>query len=210
MSNARKIANLGGTGTIPTSQVSGLGALATKNTVATADIADTAVTSQKVDATVNVKLAGDVVKSVYAETFANTTISATIPNDGTVPLNNEGTEILTASITPAASSNILQVDVVVYGCETGNTGNAIAAALFRDSDASAVSVALIMSVYSSTNNTAGCATLRYRVAAGSTSATTFKVRVGNDVGSMLLNTQPALGSYGSKVASSITITELKA
>lgn len=159
----------------------------------------------------DVKLSGDVVKTVFVETYANTTISAIIPNDNTIPQITEGTEILSASITPAASTNILQVDLICYGSEVSNTSDGIPFALFRDSGANAVSVAVAMGVWSSVNLSSGVAVLRYRVAAGSTAATTFSVRTGIGSGSMILNSAPSgFGSWGSKIASSITITEFNA
>ena len=51
---------------------------------------------------------GSVVQTVYAEYVANTNLTAIIPGDDSIPQNTEGTEILTASITPRfATSTIL-------------------------------------------------------------------------------------------------------
>lgn len=157
------------------------------------------------------KLTGDVVKSVFVETYANTTIAANIPNDNTIPQITEGTEILSASITPASATNILQVDLICYGSEIANSSDGVPFALFKDSGADAVAVAVAMGVWSSLNFSSGVAVLRFRVVAGSTAATTFSVRTGIGSGSMILNSAPSgFGSWGGKIASSITITEFKA
>lgn len=157
------------------------------------------------------RFSGMMVQSVYVETFAQTTLSAVIPRDSTIPQVGEGTQVLSATITPTAIGNILQVDVIAYASEQANTGDAVAVALFQDGAANAVSVGLITSMGNGANNlTTGYCLIRFRVAAASLSATTFTVRAGPDGGTSIFNAPPTAANYGLKTASSITITEIKA
>ena len=98
MSFARKLGALFSGELLPVARVQGLGAQATKSTV----------TSGDVDSTVNIRRVGQVVRSVFQSDAANTVISATIPSDNTVPQNTEGTQVLTATITPTSASSILE------------------------------------------------------------------------------------------------------
>jgi hypothetical protein len=227
MSNARKIANLGGTGTLPSTQVSGLGTLATKNSVAateladlavttakiadtavsSAKIADTAVSSAKVDATVNVKLSGDVVQVVNTQTGAVATGTTIIPSDNTIPQNNEGTEFMTLAITPKSATNklIIRVTAVVSNSAANNW---LASALFQDSTADALACAPLFQATASASVTISYS---YYMTAGTTSATTFKVRCGGHIaGTTTFNGTGGTRTYGGVSASSITITEIAA
>lgn len=61
----------------------------------------------------NVKLPGDTVQVAYAETAANTVLSTVIPADNTIPQVTEGTQVLSASITPTSASNFLLVEAMI-------------------------------------------------------------------------------------------------
>lgn len=74
-----------------------------------------------------------VVQSVDATPYtANTDLTALIPADDTTPLIGEGTEILTASITPTSSSNKIRITIDGFGYTTGSSTYAIWA-IFRGS-----------------------------------------------------------------------------
>jgi len=159
----------------------------------------------------NVKLSGDVVKVAYAETLAQTSLSAAIPRDSTIPQVGEGTQVLSLAITPATIGNILQVDVIAFASEQANTGDIIAVALFQDGAANAVAVGQISAMGNGGNNlTTGYCLIRFRIAAASLAATTFTVRAGPDSGTAIFNGSTTTATYGLKTASSITITEIKA
>lgn len=154
---------------------------------------------------------GAAVQVVSASNAANTVISATIPADNTIPQITEGTQVLTATITPTSADSILQVDAVVHGSELTNVGDSILAALFRDAGANAVAAGFIGGMNGGGNFlTSGTAVIRYRVVAGSVAATTFTVRAGNNTGSMTLNATHQNINLGGLIASSLTITEIKA
>jgi hypothetical protein len=157
------------------------------------------------------KLVGDVVKVVYAENAANTVLSVAIPADNTIPQVTEGTQVLSATITPAAASNFLFIEVAVNASELTNTGDSIFAAVFRDGAANAIATAIVGGMNGGTNSlTSGLAYVKFRVPASSTAATTFTVRVGNNVGSCTLNVTHQNINLGATILSTLTVTEIKA
>lgn len=156
---------------------------------------------------------GSVVQIAYTELFGPVTLSssATIPADNTIPQSNEGTELMTVTITPKKATNYLLVEAVVFGCEQTNVGDYIVCPLFRDSGADAVAVGVIASMAGGGNYfTEGYSVVRYRVLAGSTSATTFKVRAGNNNGTGYINVVHQNFNFGNKIQSSLTVTEIEA
>ena len=162
-------------------------------------------------AAASVKLAGDLVQTVFTSNSANTVISATIPADSTAPQITEGTQVLSAAITPTSATSILQVEAAVHASELTNVGDSIIAALFRDAGASAVAASFIGGMNGGANHlTSGTAVIRYRVVAGSTAATTFTVRAGNNAGSMTLNVTHQNINLGGMIASTLTVTEIQA
>jgi hypothetical protein len=67
---------------------------------------------RKVTLTTLLKLmvgAGSVIQTSYAEYTANSNLTAVIPVDDTIPQNTEGTEILTATITPKFATSLILV-----------------------------------------------------------------------------------------------------
>ena len=151
---------------------------------------------------------GSTLQVVSTQTGEVATGTTTIPFDDTIPQITEGNEYLTCSITPTLSTSILQVDVTVTLMSNIAGTPALIAALFRDSGVSALAA---NTVISPTANSPMIVTIRHRVAAGSTSATTFKVRAGaNNAGTTTFNGTGGLRLFGGVIASSITITEIKA
>jgi len=170
--------------------------------VASYDLSATEV--KKVDLA---NLVGKTVQMVNTQTGAVSTGTTIIPLDDTIPQNTEGDEYMTLTITPKNTANILLIDVV---CNIATPSNDQAvAALFQDTTANALAVAA---------NGADIAQrmsnikLTHKMTAGTTSATTFKVRAnGNDAGTYTFNGQVTAGvrGFGGVVASSITIREYK-
>ena len=124
--------------------------------------------------------------------------------DDTIPQNTEGDQYMQLAITPTNASNKLLINVVFVGY-TSLTGNNIIA-LFQDTTANALS--------SSFNYTSGALawslSIQYVMAAGTTSATTFKVRAGTTSGGTLtFNGEAAARKLGGVSGSSMTITEIK-
>ena len=149
-------------------------------------------------------LSGSVIQVVNTQTGTPSTGTTAIPNDDTIPQNTEGDQYMSLAITPTNASNKLRIEVFVQGaCSAENRLNA---ALFQDSTAGALAAG---SGGSSADN-GGCVAFSYYMVAGTTSATTFKVRAGGSSGTFTFNGIGATGRFGGVMASSITITEIKA
>lgn len=159
----------------------------------------------------NPKFSGRVVQQVRYETSAlasGTTAlpcdTTVLPCDNTVPQNTEGDQYMSLAITPTKSTNILVIDSEVTGSLSSGTASAIGGmALFQDSTANALA-AVVMPQYYAINGI-----LKHSMTAGTTSATTFKVRCGcSVVGTFYLNGNPGgVRFFGGTAASSMTITE---
>ena len=136
----------------------------------------------------------------------NTGIVNVIPRDDTIPQITEGDEYMTVAITPTSAGSTLEVEVSIMVTHSVLTW--VTTALFRDSTANALAAAM---VYGVTTTTGGFITFKHRVVAGSTSATTFRVRAGgSDAGTMTFNGVSGGRQLGGVMASSITVTEVLA
>ena len=140
------------------------------------------------------------------QTGAVNTGTTLIPRDDTIPQITEGDEYMTVAITPTSAGSTLEVEVSIMVTHSVLTW--VTTALFRDSTANALSAAM---VYGVTAATGGFITFKHRVVAGSTSATTFRVRAGgSDAGTMTFNGVSGGRQLGGVMASSITVTEVLA
>lgn len=141
------------------------------------------------------------IQQVYSEYVTYGTVTANIPYDSTIPQNTEGTEILSLSITPKSASSFLDIQVVVNA--TANSGGRGCAALFVDSTANAIAAG------HNSGNTAQMVPIiiNKRVASGSTSARTYKVRVGDTSGTLYINGNSTGSIYGGVSTTMIKITE---
>ena len=148
---------------------------------------------------------GKVVQVVNTQTGAVATGTTIVPFDDTTPLQTEGDEYLSVAITPTNSSNILQFCVVLHaGHSTTNVGEVVA--LFQDSTAGAL--ASTLSFINRSTDTQNLS-LAYRMAAGTTSSTTFKVRAGGGgAGTTTLNGRDGSRAHGGVLTSSLTIWEI--
>jgi hypothetical protein len=148
---------------------------------------------------------GAVLQMVNFTTGAVATGTTLIPSDDTIPQNTEGNEYMTLAVTPRGSTNNLRIDVVVQVANSAGGGR-MAAALFQDSTANALAVSTQGFVDA---NKPMMLSFTHFMAAGTTSATTFKVRVGNSVaGTTTFNGASGARLYGGVSSSSITITEV--
>ena len=152
---------------------------------------------------VSVGEASKVVKMVNVVTEAVGTGTTLIPIDDTIPQITEGDQYMTLAITPASASNILIIQVVVFGSSNGLSG--VQTALFQDATANALAAAGTVipgaGYWGSVNFT-------HKMTAGTTSATTFRVRVGpNSPVTFTFNGLAAARLFGAITKSSITITE---
>ncbi|MDI1228371.1 MAG: hypothetical protein PSY14_11860 [bacterium] len=147
---------------------------------------------------------GAVIQSVAATYATNADLSSTIPNDDSIPQSSEGTEILTVSITPTSASSTIEIDFRAMGSAAGTAS--LIAALFKDSGANALAASA---------GVAGSVTLPgplgliYQESAGSTSARTYKIRVGANTGTCRLNGTTSARLYGGASAAMLVVREIK-
>jgi hypothetical protein len=142
------------------------------------------------------------IESVYDSVTTGTSI---IPSDDTVPQNTEGTEILTATITPRRAGSKILITAMGWGSLSVSAN--IKAALFLNSDASAVATT------DTTVPAANYATpfvVRYQYSPGSTSAITVRLRFGCDTGTWTINGSNGGRLHGASSRISLTVQEIPA
>ena len=149
---------------------------------------------------------GKLLQIVNSQTGAVATGTTTIPFDDTIPQITEGTEFLTLAITPTSATTLLQIDITVsFSYSILNT---VTLALFQDSTANALAASC---EYGSTATGMINSSLTYKMTSGTTSATTFRLRMGGETaGTLTLNGFSGARKLGGVYASSINITEYAA
>jgi hypothetical protein len=149
---------------------------------------------------------GTVLQVQNSSTSSVITGTATIPFDDTIPQNTEGFQILSVSITPKSATNKLKISINTFVCNSNASSNTHQMALFQDSNANAIAATC-------QSNGAGFMTqinLIHYMTAGTTSSTTFNVRVGNNAaGTTTVNGQSSARLYGGVGMSSITVEEIQ-
>jgi hypothetical protein len=150
---------------------------------------------------------GGKVLQVVNETDTGLTSTTTImPYDNTIPQSGEGIEVMSVAITPADSSNKLII-MVTTNLSHNQAAGENTTALFQDSTAGAL--AAVTNQKSGDGQVANCTFLHF-MAAGTTSATTFKVRVGNNDSGKTTNFNgfSSQARFGGVYSSSITVWEI--
>lgn len=171
-------------------------ALAGKVELATQAEVDAAIDTGRAITPSTIKT-GSIIQSVYDEYTTAGTVAGTIPNDTSVPQNTEGTQILTASITPSSTTN--KIKIRISGIGWHNSAQTTVMALFKDSDADAIGATHIGNSGGSTTAW-GSMFIEREITAGTTSSITFKVRA-----SGVLNNY-----FGAAASTTITLEEIKA
>lgn len=148
---------------------------------------------------------GTVVQVVNTQTGAVATGTTQIPIDDTIPQKTEGDEYMTLAVTPTDAANKLKIDVVIYLSNATNA-RSLTAALFQDTTADALACG---TAHEDTGTAMVGIVFSHYMTAGTTSATTFKVRAGaNNTGTTTFNGAGGSRFYGGVFASGITITEI--
>ena len=146
------------------------------------------------------------VQTVIATDATVVTGSTPTVNDDTIPQNTEGSEFITRAITPTNASNILEIEAFFYYSVTPVTSPVIWA-IFQDTTASALRAG--MKVCPSLN-VVDMIHIKHRMAAGTTSSTTFKFRCGLPVAhTMTMNGSVSARKLGGVMISTLQITEWK-
>ena len=173
--------------------------LATSPTLVTPVLGAASATSLSISGT-TVKLPIQIVNTPNGSVATGTT---TIPFDDTIPQNTEGNEYMTCAITPTNASSTLEIDVL--WCGGSSVANYMAVCLFQDSTANALAASW-NAIYQA--NAPTSITIKYLMTAGTTSATTFKVRAGGiTAGTTTFNGFGGNRHFGGVMASRITIKE---
>ena len=160
----------------------------------------------RADGTSIARSSGSIVQVVNVMDGAVETGTTVMVWDDTIPQNTEGDEYMTLAVTPGNASNNLKIEVVMIG--THSVDGRFHIALFQDSTADAIAAA---TSDFRTTATSGTVAFTHFMAAGTTSATTFKVRAGAvSAGTFTQNGAAGARKFGGVNASSITITEIKA
>ena len=151
--------------------------------------------------------AGKIAQVVQAQSTSVNTTTDQITHDNSIPQNNEGEEMLTLAITPTNASSTLFIFVdFVIGTAGSGVGSIIA--LFKDSTANAIESKIVNT--GQVNNIQADAKFIHKISAGSTSAQTFKVRIGcAGSGTISMNSYNASDTtLGGTMKSSIVIMEV--
>ena len=143
-------------------------------------------------------------QSVFTQTGAVATGTTQIPADDTIPQNGEGTEFMTLAITPKNTANRLLIMVNINYASSASL--VVTTALFQDTTAGALKAA---ASHHADANRIKTVSFLHEMAAGTTSSTTFKVRIGGTGASTIsLNGESGARILGGVLFSSITILEV--
>ena len=138
-------------------------------------------------------------------TGAVSTTTTTIPEDDTIPQNSEGGELLTQAITPQHADNKLFITAIAQ--MKPSTGRNLGLAIFQDSTANALATNWSDDQGTQTSQVV----LTHVMSAGTTSATTFKLRGGADsAATVTINGSGGSRLMGGVFATSLTIMEFRA
>lgn len=197
----------GSVGTINTDVTSLQGSVGTINTNVTA--------LQGSVATLQTQLSSSgVVDYRYTQTNAPMNLTGIIPWDDTIPQITEGSEVLTVAITPKKTADLLVIEGTINWVEPVNHSNYFTVALFRDAGVNAIATA----VDGASNGNGRCTAngytqictmpIRFTLVAGSTAATTFRLRAGLDGGNVYINQANDGRKLGGTLYSTLSVTEM--
>ena len=152
--------------------------------------------------TLTLPVASDVYKR---QTYASGTTQ--IPFDNTIPQNTEGDQYYSVTITPKSATSTL---VIFAECNASHSATAantdIIMAVFQDSTANAIAAACEAPFGISANINLK---LVHTMTSGTTSATTFKMRVGAGVaGTLYMNGCNGAGVLGGVLRSGLVVMEI--
>lgn len=150
---------------------------------------------------------GAQIQMVFTETGALATGTTVIPYDDTIPQQTEGDQYMSLVITPKSATSRLIIEVTAM-VSSSVIAVLFIAALFQDATANALATTMHMANGSSAGQPI-TVTLRHIMVSGTTSATTFKVRIGpNTASTTTFNGAAGVRAFGGALASSIVIREV--
>lgn len=146
-----------------------------------------------------------IVQVVEATPYTTYTSTAVVlPWDDTIPQITEGVEIQTVTITPRSATNRLRIDFL-GSFAVSNSAIALSVALFQDATANALRS--VGGYYSDSGDVKEWP-LTYEMAAGTTSAITFRIRFGPSANTGYVNGNNAGRKYGGSAATHLRVTEI--
>lgn len=164
------------------------------------------LTSLRVAQAIAAQASSKVVQVVSTQDGALATGTTIMPSDDSIPQNTEGDEYMTLAVTPTSATNILEIATTVN--LSAGAGGVIGVALFQDTTAGAIAVAQTHQVNA---NNPRIVTFTHSMPAGTTSSTTFKIRIGSqNAGTTTFNGNTGARTFGGVLASSIRIKEYAA
>ena len=146
------------------------------------------------------------VQVVNVTDSAYATGTTVIVADDSIPQITEGVEYMTLAITPTNASNKLLIQVIT---NTSNSSGGATETLALFQDTTTAALACVTDSRGSHAHAIVNMTLNHYMIAGTTSATTFRVRVGYNGGTNYFNGQNGARLFGGVYESSITISEIR-
>ena len=150
--------------------------------------------------------AGRIIKTAYAADGAVATGTTTIPADDTIPQITEGDQYMSLAYTPEYATSELEIEVIANAAQSSAGHIYIIMALFVDTTANALAA-----VPGSSENAARFCnlSLRHRLSAASTTARTYRVRMGgSSAATITFNGHTSGRIFGGVMSSSIHIKEI--
>ncbi len=167
--------------------------------------------------------ASKLVSRAFASHTSNVNLSTVIPADDTIPQITEGTEVVTASITPATTTNRVRATFSCFVSGNATSNQAAIAALFQDSGTNALHAVAVtvfdgnnrygIEVCAGANTVLDVGTLQkleftWEWVPATTSAITARVRVGPSVGTIRLNGSASSRLFGGVAAATLILEEI--
>ena len=155
----------------------------------------------------NISFTGRIVQTVNVQTTAVATGTTIFPADDTIPQKTDGDEYMTLAITPTNASNKLRIFSTFY-CSHSEASSVMSAGLFQDDTAATLNA--VMGGRSVGGGRPATMVLDHYMTAGTTSATTFKIRAGGPAsGTTTFNGLGTNRFFGGLGTASITIQEIE-
>jgi hypothetical protein len=161
------------------------------------------------------------VNRAFGSYTTNANLTTAIPLDDTIPQITEGTEVVTASITPASTSNRIRARFSCMVAGNGGIAQHAIAALFQDATANALCARAVKVVDDSKTYLSPCnpcnylgnavvaqLVLEWEWVPATVSAITARIRVGGNSGTIRLNGTTGARYFGGVSAATLVLEEI--
>ena len=156
-----------------------------------------------------------IVNFQYAQTSQPMILPGTFPWNDSIPQITQGNQLLTVTLTPRATTNVLIFEGLVNWAEATNHSDHLTIAIFQEG----VSDAIATFADSAQNNNGRCTAnsyyphictqpFRFVAPAGKTSVTTYQLRVGLNGGGVSINAGFDGRKHGGKLHSTFSVMEI--